>query len=96
VNPAEARASKSPPIDQQHEDIGRNMPIDLGIVSCEHTALEALADLTPKMTHVPWVAEIAGARKKFEDQNLECYIVVGDKPAQGRQSGGRAPHESGA
>ncbi|MGE3510009.1 MAG: thiamine pyrophosphate-binding protein [Vicinamibacterales bacterium] len=60
-------------IDQQHEDIGRNMPIDLGIVSCELAALEALADLTPKMTHVPWVAEIASARKKFEDQNLEYY-----------------------
>jgi len=60
-------------IDQQHEDIGRNMPIDLGIVSCELAALEALAELTPKMTHVAWVAEIASARKKFEDQNLEYY-----------------------
>ncbi len=60
-------------IDQQHEDIGRNMPIDLGIVSCELTALEALADAVPKMSHVAWVAEIASARKKFEDQNLEYY-----------------------
>lgn len=60
-------------IDQQHEDIGRNMPIDLGIVSCELAALEALADLTPKMTRVAWVAEIANARKKFEDQNLDYY-----------------------
>lgn len=60
-------------IDQQHEDIGRNLPIDHGIVSCELAALEALADLTPKMTHVPWLAEIASARKKFEDQNLEYY-----------------------
>lgn len=60
-------------IDQQQEDIGRNLPIDLGIVSCELAALEALADLTPKMSHVPWLAEIASARKKFEDQNLEYY-----------------------
>lgn len=60
-------------IDQQHEDIGRNMPIDLGIVSCELAALEALADLTPRMTHTSWVAEIAAARKRFEDQNLEYY-----------------------
>ncbi|MGE3179588.1 MAG: thiamine pyrophosphate-binding protein [Vicinamibacterales bacterium] len=60
-------------IDQQQEDIGRNVPIDLGIVSCELAALEALADLAPKMTHVPWLAEIASARKKFEDQNLEYY-----------------------
>ena len=47
------------------------MPIDLGIVSCEKAALEALADAVPKMTHDSWVAEIAAARKKFEDQNLD-------------------------
>ena len=56
-------------IDQAHEDIGRNLPIDLGIVSCEQAALEALADAVPQMTHDAWVAEIAAARKKFEDQN---------------------------
>ena len=36
-------------IDQAHEDIGRNMPIDLGIVSCERAALEALAEAVPKL-----------------------------------------------
>jgi thiamine pyrophosphate-dependent acetolactate synthase large subunit-like protein len=60
-------------IDQQHEDIGRNIPIDHGIVSCELAALEALADAVPRMTHASWVAEIAAARRKFEDQNLEYY-----------------------
>ena len=60
-------------IDQAHEDIGRNLPIDLGIVSCELAALEALADAVPAMTHDAWVAEIAAARKRFEDQNLEYY-----------------------
>ena len=60
-------------IDQAAEDIGRNMPIDLGIVSCEKAALEALADAVPKMTHDSWLAEIAAARKKFEDQNLDYY-----------------------
>lgn len=60
-------------IDQQHEDIGRNVPIDHGIVSCELAALEALADLTPAMRHDSWVAEIAAARKRFEDQNAEYY-----------------------
>jgi thiamine pyrophosphate-dependent acetolactate synthase large subunit-like protein len=60
-------------IDQSAEDIGRNMPIDLGIVSCEKAALEALADALPKMSHDAWVAEIAAARKKFEDQNLDYY-----------------------
>lgn len=60
-------------IDQAAEDIGRNLPIDLGIVSCELAALEALADAVPRMTHDSWVAEIAAARKRFEDQSLEYY-----------------------
>jgi thiamine pyrophosphate-dependent acetolactate synthase large subunit-like protein len=68
-------------IDQAAEDIGRNMPIDLGMVSCEKAALEALADAVPKMTHDSWLAEIAAARKKFEDQNLDYYktgLTYGD------------------
>jgi thiamine pyrophosphate-dependent acetolactate synthase large subunit-like protein len=60
-------------IDQSAEDIGRNMPVDIGIVSCEKAALEALADAVPKLTHDSWLAEIAAARKKFEDQNLDYY-----------------------
>jgi thiamine pyrophosphate-dependent acetolactate synthase large subunit-like protein len=42
-------------------------------VSCEKAALEALADAMPAMKHDAWVAEIAAARKKFEDQNVEYY-----------------------
>lgn len=60
-------------IDQAHEDLGRNLPIDLGLVSCERAALEALADAVPAMTHDAWLAEVAAARKRFEDQNLEYY-----------------------
>jgi thiamine pyrophosphate-dependent acetolactate synthase large subunit-like protein len=60
-------------IDQSHEDIGRNIPIDLGIVSCERAALEALAEAVPRMTHTAWVAEIAMARQRFEAQNDEYY-----------------------
>jgi thiamine pyrophosphate-dependent acetolactate synthase large subunit-like protein len=62
-------------IDQAHEDIGRNLPIDLGIVSCELAALEALADAVPAMKHDAWVAEIAAARRKFEDQNADYYKI---------------------
>ena len=58
-------------IDQAAEDIGRNLPIDLGIVSCEKAALEALAEAVPRLSHDTWIAEIAAARKRFEDQNLE-------------------------
>jgi thiamine pyrophosphate-dependent acetolactate synthase large subunit-like protein len=62
-------------IDQAAEDIGRNIPIDLGMVSCERAALEALADAVPRLTHDSWVAEIAAARRKFEDQNAEYYRI---------------------
>ena len=62
-------------IDQAAEDIGRNIPIDLGIVSCERAALEALADAVPRLTHDSWIAEIAAARRKFEDQNAEYYRI---------------------
>lgn len=63
-------------IDPSPEDIGRNLPIDVGIVSCEKAALEALADAMPAMKHEAWLAEIAAARKKFEDEN-EAYYAKG-------------------
>ncbi|MBK8312567.1 MAG: thiamine pyrophosphate-binding protein [Acidobacteria bacterium] len=63
-------------IDPNPEDIGRNLPIDLGIVSCEKAALEALADAMPAMKHVSWVGEIAAARKNFEDE-LDGFYKTG-------------------
>ena len=55
------------------EDLGRNWPLDLGIVSDEKVFLEALADGLPRKSRDTWVAEIAAARKAFEDANLEVY-----------------------
>lgn len=55
-------------IDPSPEDIGRNLPIDIGIVSCEKAALEALFNEMPAIKHDAWLAEIAAARKKFEDE----------------------------
>ena len=60
-------------VDPNPEDIGRNMPIDVGMVSCEKAALDTLADAMPAMKHDAWVAEIAAARKKFEDENESHY-----------------------
>ena len=60
-------------IDPCAEDIGRNLPIDLGMVSCEKAALEALAEAIPAMKRDSWVAEIAAARKTFEDENDAHY-----------------------
>lgn len=63
-------------IDPSPEDIGRNLPIDVGIVSCEKAALETLADAMPAMKHDAWLAEVAAARKKFEDE-LETFYAKG-------------------
>ena len=41
------------------EDLGRNWPLDLGIVSSEKPFLEALADLLPARKREPWVNELA-------------------------------------
>jgi len=62
-------------IEPQGGDIGRNVPIDLGIVSCEKAALEALADKCPAMTHDAWVAEVKAAREAFEKENDEHYAL---------------------
>jgi thiamine pyrophosphate-dependent acetolactate synthase large subunit-like protein len=63
-------------IDPCCEDIGRNLPIDIGMVSCEKAALEALSNQMPAMKHEAWVAEVAAARKKFEDE-CESHYKVG-------------------
>ncbi len=55
------------------EDLGRNWPLDLGIVSDEKIFLEALADLLPNKKRDLWVDEIAAARKKFEEHHLGDY-----------------------
>lgn len=60
-------------IDPEAGDIGRNLPIDLGIVANERAALEALYEQLPKMTFSTWVAEVAAARKAFEQENDAHY-----------------------
>ncbi len=49
------------------EDLGRNWPLDLGIVSDEKIFLEALANSLPSKKRDAWVAELAAARKKYSD-----------------------------
>ncbi len=62
-------------IDPDAADIGRDMPVEIGIVSDEKTALEALYNELPAMTHDAWIAEVAAARKKFEDENANYYKI---------------------
>lgn len=60
-------------IDPDAADIGRNLPITLGIVSCEKAALEALADALPAKKRPAWRDELAAARAAFEAENEEHY-----------------------
>ena len=60
-------------IDPDAADIGRNLPITLGIVSCEKAALEALADALPAKKRPAWREELAAARVAFEAENDEHY-----------------------
>ncbi|MBI1764262.1 MAG: thiamine pyrophosphate-binding protein [Acidobacteria bacterium] len=49
------------------EDLGRNWPLDLGIVADEKIFLEALANNLPNKKRDAWTAELAAARKKYDD-----------------------------
>lgn len=60
-------------IDPDAADIGRNLPVTLGIVSCEKAALEALADALPAKRRPAWRDELAAARAAFEAENDEHY-----------------------
>jgi len=55
------------------EDLGRNWPLDLGIVGDEAAFLEDLADKLPRKTRAMWVSEVASARRKYEDQLAGDY-----------------------
>ena len=47
------------------EDLGRNWPLDLGVVSDEKTFLDALSSSLPPKKRQAWVDEIAAARQKW-------------------------------
>jgi thiamine pyrophosphate-dependent acetolactate synthase large subunit-like protein len=54
-------------------DLGRNWPVDLGIVGDERFFLEALADGIPRKKRDAWVAELAAGKAKFDKQNVDYY-----------------------
>ncbi|HEV3201971.1 MAG TPA: thiamine pyrophosphate-binding protein [Bryobacteraceae bacterium] len=55
------------------EDLGRNWPLDLGIVGDEAAFLEILAQDLPRKKRDSWVAELAAARQKYEKRLLDEY-----------------------
>ncbi|HLH20313.1 MAG TPA: thiamine pyrophosphate-binding protein [Bryobacteraceae bacterium] len=63
------------------EDLGRNWPLDLGIVSDEKTFLDALNDSLPRKKREAWVSEIAAAKVKYE-KTLNDQVELGIKYSQ--------------
>ncbi len=57
----------------QIEDMGRNLPVDVGIVACEKLALEHLTDMVRAQDRGAWINEVAAARNAFAAQNEEYY-----------------------
>ena len=53
------------------EDLGRNWPVDLGIVGDEKVFLEALANGLPPKKRDSWIDEVAADKQKREQANLE-------------------------
>jgi len=60
-------------VEPNDENIGRVMPVEVGIVSDEKAALETLYDEAPKMKHETWVSEVAANRKIMENREIEWY-----------------------
>ncbi|MGA3203497.1 MAG: thiamine pyrophosphate-binding protein [Bryobacteraceae bacterium] len=55
------------------EDLGRNWPLELGIVGDEKGFLDILASEIPTKKRDAWVAELAAARAKTEKRDLSHY-----------------------
>jgi thiamine pyrophosphate-dependent acetolactate synthase large subunit-like protein len=54
-------------------DLGRNWPIDLGIVSDEKAFMEELVNGLPKKKRHSWVSEIAAAKSKWERAQMKLH-----------------------
>ena len=63
-------------IHPEAEDLGRNWPLDLGVVSDEKVFLESLLDALPKRKRSAWISELVLARKSFEDTNTQFYKLA--------------------
>lgn len=67
----EAKAIRVNPGDP--EDLGRNWPLDLGIIADERAFLEGLASDLPPKKRDAWVGELAAARQKYEKRLMDEY-----------------------
>ena len=60
------------------EDLGRNWPLNLGIVGDERAFLEMLKDLLPPRKRDSWVGELLAARRAYEEE-LDYQYMLGLK-----------------
>ena len=63
------------------DDLGRNWPLDLGIIADEGAFLEVLADDVPRRKRDQWIDEVAAARQKYE-KTLQTNYELGLKHSQ--------------
>ncbi|MFC1579092.1 thiamine pyrophosphate-binding protein [Pseudomonadota bacterium] len=66
----EIKAIRAHPV---QEDLGRNWPLDLGVVSDARLFLEALQDASKSRKRPAWVDEIAKAKKAYQAHIDETY-----------------------
>ena len=66
----EIKAIRAHPV---QEDLGRNWPLDLGVVSDARLFLEALQDVSKSKKRPAWVDEIAKAKKAYQAHIDETY-----------------------
>ncbi len=67
------RGVKTIRVHPEQGDLGRNWPVDLGIVSDEAVFMEALANGLPGKKRDSWVGEIAAARRRWEEAQMGLY-----------------------
>jgi thiamine pyrophosphate-dependent acetolactate synthase large subunit-like protein len=75
-SPNEYRANpdvKTIRVNPAPEDLGRNWPLDLGIVADEAAFIEGLASDLPRKKRDMWVNELASARAKYQQALDERY-----------------------
>lgn len=72
---ADVKAIRVHPV---QEDLGRNWPLEFGIVSDEKAFLEALENALPRKKRDAWVTELAASKAKWQ-KTIEDQVVLGVK-----------------
>lgn len=60
-------------VQPEHEALGRNWPLDVGLVSCERLFLEELAGMLPRKKRDKWADELAAAKQVWDKEAMDLY-----------------------